>query len=46
MTTTYLKTVVMGKQENAPCKILLLHIDSFLCQSNIMEIIRLLTKMR
>ena len=45
-TTTFLKTVVGGKQGHAPCKILSLHEASFLCQSNLMDMIRLLTKMR
>ena len=40
-TTTYLKTVVGGRQGHAPCKILLLQQSLFLCQLNFMEIIRL-----
>ena len=41
-TTTCLRTVFGGKQVLAPCKMLLLHNASFLCQSNLMEIMRLL----
>ena len=35
--TAYLKTVVGGKQGHAPCKILLLHEASFLCQLYLMR---------
>ena len=45
-TTTCLNTVVGGRHGHAPCKILSLHKASLLCQSNLMEIIRLLAKMR
>ena len=41
-TTTCLRTVVGGKHRHASCKILLLQQHLFLCQSNFMEIIRLL----
>ena len=39
-TTTCPKTVVGGKQSHAPCKILSLKQNVFLCQLNFMEIIR------
>ena len=42
VTTTCLKTVVVGKQGHAPCKILLLQQSLFLCQSIFIEILRLL----
>ena len=45
-TATYLKTVVGGKQGHAPCKVFPLQQSLFLSQSNLMEIIRLLTRMR
>ena len=35
--TTCLESVVRGKQEHVPCKILLLRRANFLCQSNLME---------
>ena len=41
-TTTCHKTVVQGRQEHAPFKILLLPQILFLCQSNFVEIIKLL----
>ena len=40
------QSVVGGKGGNAPCESLLLHKDLFLCQSDFMEVIRLLAKMR
>ena len=43
-TATCLKTVARGKQGHAPFKILLLPKSLFLCQSNLMEIIRLLQR--
>ena len=43
-TTTCLRTVVRGKQVHAPCKMLLLRQSLFLCQSNFMEITRLLLR--
>ena len=36
-----LKTVVLGKQGHAPCKILSLKQSLFICQLNFMEIIRM-----
>ena len=40
-TTTCLKTVVGGRQRHAPCKVLSLQHNLFLCQLNFNEIIRL-----
>ena len=45
-TTTCLRTVVVGRQGQAACKIILLHEASLSCQLNLMEIIRPLSKMR
>ena len=44
ITITYLITVVGGKLCHARCEILLLQKSLFLCQSNCMEIIRLLLR--
>ena len=45
-TIACLITVVGGKQGHAACKILWLHEASFLCQSNLMKIMKLLTMMK
>ena len=46
-TTICHKSVVGGEQDKqAPCKVILLQEAYFLCQSNLMEIITLLARMR
>ena len=40
-TTTFLKTVVGGRQGHAPCEVLLLQQSLFLCLLDFMQIIRL-----
>ena len=44
--TTCAETVVGGKQRHAPCNVRLLHEVFCSCQSDLMEIIRLLINMR
>ena len=41
MTTMCPKTVVGGRQGHAPCEVLLFQQSLFLCQLNVMEIIRM-----